>query len=133
MRSEACDQGSLSNTETEQPTSKRTRNNGDRSPQSAALVAKYALPENIATFRGTEQLNPQATHAGLAAGSGSNNGSVGMPTIPRGPGVNIGPAGSHMPSADYTSFLSRSFKMVTEGNASGGAGASSTAPTPTAS
>ncbi|KAJ2093355.1 hypothetical protein IW140_000813 [Coemansia sp. RSA 1813] len=98
---------------------KKTRiNAGDRSPQSAALVAKYSLADDAEPMRpGADQ------HAGPHAAihiDGQSNGlsTNGVPTIPRGPGVNISPAGAHVLSDDYTGFLSRSLKMVAENHTS---------------
>ncbi|KAJ2076591.1 hypothetical protein H4R24_005619 [Coemansia sp. RSA 988] len=72
---------------------------GDRSPQSAALAARYSQMDEL------EHPRP-----GLA---GVGNGAV--PTIPRGPGVNISSAGEQLLSDDYPEFLSRSKRAFGDG------------------
>ncbi|KAI9501115.1 hypothetical protein BX070DRAFT_237152 [Coemansia spiralis] len=100
---------------------KRARANPERSPQSAALVAKYSLSDDIDSIRlGADQ------HRSNAAANGLH--TNGVPTIPRGPGVNISPAGAHVLSEDYTGFLSRSFKMVAENHTSSAATAAAQQP-----
>ncbi|KAJ2548570.1 hypothetical protein EV175_004780 [Coemansia sp. RSA 1933] len=93
-----------------QGTKKTRMNMGDRSPQSAALVAKYSFADDAEHIRtGSDQ--QAAMHV-----DGQRNGlsTNGVPTIPRGPGVNISLAGAHVLSEDYPGFLSRSLKMVAE-------------------
>ncbi|KAJ2510734.1 hypothetical protein GGI11_005371 [Coemansia sp. RSA 2049] len=99
---------------------KKTRvNAGDRSPQSAALVAKYSFADDVEAMGSSStvrQAGPQATI--LLDGQGNNGLSTnGIPAIPRGPGVNISLAGAHVLSEDYTGFLSRSLKVVAENHA----------------
>ncbi|KAJ2585840.1 hypothetical protein EV177_009872, partial [Coemansia sp. RSA 1804] len=99
---------------------KKTRvNAGDRSPQSAALVAKYSFADDVEAMSSSStvrQSGPQATI--LLDGQGNNGLSTnGIPAIPRGPGVNISLAGAHVLSEDYTGFLSRSLKVVAENHA----------------
>ncbi|ORX65562.1 hypothetical protein DL89DRAFT_260971 [Linderina pennispora] len=89
---------------------KRIRsNNGESSPQSAALVAKYTpFPD------GSDHQHQQ--HQEQQQQAATN----GVPTIPHGPGVNMLPLGGHMLSNDYTQYLSRSLKVVSEGTQAAG-------------
>ncbi|KAJ1945457.1 hypothetical protein EC988_005751 [Linderina pennispora] len=89
---------------------KRIRsNNGESSPQSAALVAKYTpFPD------GSD--HQQQQHQEQQQQAATN----GVPTIPHGPGVNMLPLGGHMLSNDYTQYLSRSLKVVSEGTQAAG-------------
>ncbi|KAJ2227624.1 hypothetical protein IWW45_006949, partial [Coemansia sp. RSA 485] len=77
----------------------------DRSPQSAALVAKYSMSDSMDPLQLPEQQQQQ----------GSQNRNV--TSFPRNLGVNISPGGAHTLSDEYTGFLSRSLRMVAEGKA----------------
>ncbi|KAJ2156371.1 hypothetical protein GGF46_005226 [Coemansia sp. RSA 552] len=79
---------------------------GERSPQSAALVAKYSSDMDALRLDHSQQ--QQQSQPQLQAGG---------PAIPRGPGVNIASTGGHMLSDDYPEYLSRSLKAVSEGTA----------------
>ncbi|KAJ1735407.1 hypothetical protein LPJ61_000571, partial [Coemansia biformis] len=72
---------------------KRGRLAGEQSPQSAALAERYALSDDMDPRRLADQQSIPPTRGD------------GMPTIPRGPGVNIGPGGAHMLSEDYSNYL----------------------------
>ncbi|KAJ2796174.1 hypothetical protein H4R20_005619 [Coemansia guatemalensis] len=87
---------------------------GDRSPQSAALAARYSQIDELENAR-----------AGLA---GVGNGVV--PTIPRGPGVNISSAGEQELSNDYTEFLQRSMRALGDGASGAPNAPSQAAPQP---
>ncbi|KAJ2611032.1 hypothetical protein H4S08_003349 [Coemansia sp. RSA 1365] len=87
---------------------------GDRSPQSAALAARYSQIDEL------EHAKPGQVSAG--------NGAV--PTIPRGPGVNISSAGEQVLSDDYTEFLSRSMRAFGDGTSGTSSGPSHPLPQP---
>ncbi|PIA17708.1 hypothetical protein COEREDRAFT_85974 [Coemansia reversa NRRL 1564] len=87
---------------------------GDRSPQSAALAARYSQIDEL------ENTRPGQASLG--------NGAV--PTIPRGPGVNISSAGEQVLSDDYTEFLSRSMRAFGDGASGTSSGPSHPPPQP---
>ncbi|KAJ2658828.1 hypothetical protein IWW48_003815 [Coemansia sp. RSA 1200] len=96
---------------------KKTRVNvGDRSPQSAALVAKYSFADDVEGMGPSSTVRQSSSQATILLDGQGNNGlsTNGIPAIPRGPGVNISLAGAHVLSEDYTGFLSRSLKVVAE-------------------
>ncbi|KAJ2772770.1 hypothetical protein IWQ56_001239, partial [Coemansia nantahalensis] len=78
---------------------RRVRAVGERSPTSAALVERYSLLDDA---------DPSAAMAASVRADG-------IPAIPRGPGVNIGPGGAHVLSEGYTGYLSRSMRVMAEG------------------
>ncbi|KAJ1647365.1 hypothetical protein LPJ64_001277, partial [Coemansia asiatica] len=79
----------------------------DRSPQSAALVAKYSFSDSIDLLQLPEQQHQHQQQSG--------NKIRNMASFPRNLGVNISPGGAHTLSDEYTGFLSRSLRMVAEG------------------
>ncbi|KAJ2723176.1 hypothetical protein GGI07_002811 [Coemansia sp. Benny D115] len=82
---------------------------GERSPQSAALVAKYSQTDDFEPLH----LATQHTTPNQQTARDSN----GVTAFPRGIGVNISPSGGHSLSEDYPGYLSRSFKMVAQSQA----------------
>ncbi|KAJ1850453.1 Transcriptional activator flo8 [Coemansia sp. RSA 2703] len=77
----------------------------ERSPQSAALVAKYSFTGSMDPLELPEAQEQDQN------GSYTRNAAA----LPRNLGVNINPGGDHMLSEEYAGFLTRSLKVVAEG------------------
>ncbi|KAJ1722988.1 hypothetical protein LPJ53_002654 [Coemansia erecta] len=84
----------------------RVADEAERSPQSAALVAKYSFTGAM------DPLQLPEAHGQNQHGSYARNSTV----LPRNLGVNISPGGDHMLSDEYAGFLTRSLKVVAEGH-----------------
>ncbi|KAJ2689790.1 Transcriptional activator flo8 [Coemansia spiralis] len=92
---------------------------GNRSPQSAALVAQYSLPDtsDLEAYYHHQTMPQQMALQGTSSMSG----------IPHGPGVNISPSGVPMMSENYPDFLAHTLKTVSENNSASNAPAAATA------
>ncbi|KAJ2012215.1 hypothetical protein GGI14_005894, partial [Coemansia sp. S680] len=81
---------------------------GNRSPQSAALVAQYSLPD---ASDGDGYYHHQIQQM-------ASQGASGVAAIPHGHGVNISSSGVPIMSENYRDFLADTLKAVSENNSS---------------
>ncbi|KAJ2859820.1 hypothetical protein GGH94_005893 [Coemansia aciculifera] len=90
---------------------------GNRSPQSAALVAQYSLPD---ATDGDAYYHHQIQQM-------ASQGASGVAAIPHGHGVNVGPSGVPIMSENYRDFLADTLKTVAGNNTANTAPPSSAA------